>query len=414
MTKIVPLSSAVLKKTRRPDPTRFSGTVADVVRAIRPELPLYILQPERVAENVRAFISQFPGTTMFAVKSNPDKTVIQTMVKSGLKAFDCASIDEIRMIRKLAPKAKIYFMHPVKAREAIREAYEVHGVRAFSLDTMDELYKIVHETGYAPDLELFVRIATPSSKGKAILCWARKFGAEQEQAADLLQKCRPVASRLGVAFHVGWQCMDPKQYRKAVQLAGEIIRRSGVKVEALDVGGGFPSAFSNMTPPARQDYMAEITRAVKDAKLADLDLYAEPGQALVSNAGTLVARVELRKGNMLYLNDGVFGCLHDAGKEIGISFPVAAFRDQGKLAAGMDSFQLAGPTCTTEDMMPGPYMLPADIDEGDWIAFSMNGAYAMTFRTNFNGFGACQQALLYDAGESNVAARHDFRPKTVK
>lgn len=397
MTKVISLPKTLIRRAEREGKhVRLSARIEDLVAELRPHIPLYILKPERVAENVRAFNQEFPGTAMFAVKSNPDSNVIQTMARAGLKAFDCASIEEIRMVRKLAPKAKIYFMHPVKGREAIREAYEAHGVRAFSLDSVDELYKIVHETGYAPDLELFVRIVTPS-KGKVILCWARKFGADQDLAIELLQKCRSVAARLGVAFHVGWQCMDPKQYRRAIFLAAELIRKSGVTVDALDVGGGFPSTFANLTPPARARYMEEITKAVRDARLEKLDLLAEPGQALVSNAGHLVARVELRKGNMLYLNDGVFGCLHDAGKEIGITFPVKGIRPDGPMAANMQDFQLAGPTCTTEDMMPGPFSLPADIEEGDWIEFSMNGAYAMAFRTNFNGFGACQQVLLYDA-----------------
>ena len=269
-------------------------------------------------------------------------------------------------------------------------------MRAFSLDTVEELYKIIQETSYAPDLELFVRIATSSSKSKAIIPLSQKFGASSELAVELLQKCRSVAARLGLAFHVGFQCMDPKQYRKALHLAATLIQQSGVKVDALDVGGGFPSTFANLAPPARQEYMNEITRAVKDFKLGGLELLAEPGQALVANAGHVVARVELRKDDMLYLNDGVFGCLHDAGRDVGIKYPVRAMRPEKEFSGEMQAFQLAGPTCTTEDMMPGPYMLPSNINEGDWIEFSMTGAYSMTFRTDFNGFGKTDVVCLYE------------------
>ncbi|MGQ0527011.1 MAG: type III PLP-dependent enzyme [Alphaproteobacteria bacterium] len=407
MNKVISLSQASVSRAQREGrAARIAGSIDQLVSELRPSLPLYILQPERIIETTRNFVAQFPGSVMYAVKSNPDKTVIQAVARGGVKAFDCASIEEIRLIRKTAPKAKIFFMHPVKGREAIREAYDKHGVRSFSLDTVEELYKIVHETDYAPDLELFVRISTPSN-GKSILCWTKKFGAEREEAVELLRKCRPVSSKLGMAFHVGWQCMEPKQYRKAINLSATIIKQAGVNVEMLDVGGGFPSEFMNMSPPDRTLYMQEITRAVKDAKLGHLELFAEPGQGLVANAGTLIARVELRKGNMLYLNDGVFGTLHDAGKEIGIKHPVTAIRAEDEQADDeVIPFQLAGPTCTTEDMMPGPYLLPANIEEGDWVCFSMIGAYAMAFRTNFNGFGACQVVALYDEKKDALSAKN--------
>ena len=372
-----------------------TGTVEGLVEQLRPALPLYIMRPERMAENARAFVTQFPGTVMYAVKCNPDKGVIQTLSRAGIRTFDCASLEEIRLVRKAAPKARICFMHPVKAREAIREAYHVHGVRTFSLDTTDELYKIIQETAYAPDLELFVRIAPPS-KGKSVISFAGKFGADPASAADLLRKCRPVSARLGLCFHVGFQCMDPKQYRKAIQLSAEVIKQSGVAVEALDVGGGFPSTFVNMTPPARDDYFNEIVKAVADSGLGRLDLLAEPGQSLVSNAGHLVARVELRRGDLLYLNDGVFGSLHDAARSIGITHPARALHPGKDFSTELAPFRLAGPTCTTEDMMPGPYFLPADIAEGDWVEFGMTGAYSMVMRTNFNGFGACETVFLHD------------------
>lgn len=396
MNKVISMPKAAVRRAEaQGKAARLTGTIQQLVGQLRPSLPLYVLKPDAIAENARQFAAQFPGTVMFAVKSNPDKAVIQALSRGGLKSFDCASIDEIRMIRKTAPKAKIFFMHPVKSREAIREAYDVHGVRAFSLDTIEELYKIIQETSYAPDLELFVRIATPS-KGKAVIPLSRKFGANYDDAVELLEKCRPVAARLGLAFHVGFQCMDPKQYRKALQLCANLIRAARVKVDAIDVGGGFPSAFVNLSPPERMDYMMQIIRAVKDFKLGGIELFAEPGQALVANAGHLVARVELRKGDTLYLNDGVFGSLHDAAKEVGLRHPVEGVNADRIFSKHLTGFQMAGPTCTTEDMMPGPYFLPSDINEGDWVAFSNIGAYSQAFRTNFNGFGACHTVLLYD------------------
>src|SRR5690606_26511068 len=98
-----------------------SGSVADVVGAFKPSIPLYVYKPEILAANVQAFMDQFPGEIAYALKSNPDKLVINTLYRAGLRAFDVASIEEVRLVRKCAPKSRIYFMHPVKAPEAISE-----------------------------------------------------------------------------------------------------------------------------------------------------------------------------------------------------------------------------------------------------------------------------------------------------
>lgn len=374
----------------------YQGSVANLISELRPAYPLYILRPDRVAANVRHFLKKFPGQTMYAVKCNPEKVVLQTMVKAGLQNFDCASIDEIRTIRKLAPKAKIYFMHPVKSREAIREAYHTHGVRAFVLDCVDELYKILQETDLAPDLELFVRIAIPKS-GATALDLTGKFGSTAEDAVTLLQHCRPVSTKLGVSFHVGSQCMKPERYAKAIHIAAGAVKASGVSIDVLDVGGGFPSEYPNYQPPAFDLYMEAIRTAIsKHHRLAGVELLCEPGRALVADAGTIIVRIEQRKGDLLYLNDGTYGSLFDAGGQISSIFPTKLHRSKITSSANEAPFRFAGPTCDSIDMMPGPFMLPQDANEGDWIEIQRTGAYCANMQTRFNGFGQTSLIVLKD------------------
>ncbi|MGZ9096998.1 MAG: type III PLP-dependent enzyme [Micavibrio sp.] len=382
----------------------YLGTTAELINEARPTYPLYLLRPEKVTARVREFLTGFPGQTMYAVKCNPEKAVLQTMVKAGLRNFDCASIDEIRLIRKVAPKAKIYFMHPVKSRESIREAYHTHGVRAFVLDCVDELYKILQETDLAPDLELFVRLALPKGKASA-LDLTGKFGASPEAAPDLLQRCRPVSVKLGMSFHVGSQCMQPERYTKAINLAAAAIKASGVKLDVIDVGGGFPSVYPNFTPPPLDMYIEAIRSAMARNRLNGLELLCEPGRALVADSGSLVVRVEQRKGDLLYLNDGTYGSLFDAGGQIQTIFEVKLHRPEGTITGHSAPFRFAGPTCDSLDMMQGPFMLPDDVAEGDWIQIQTAGAYCANMQTRFNGFGQTTLVIMKNNdADSNVIA----------
>lgn len=391
-----------------------TGSSADLVARLRPVLPLYILKPEVLADTARDFVAQFPGTTMYAVKCNPDRLVLQTLYKSGVKSFDVASIEEVRAVRKAAPKAKLYFMHPVKSPEAIREAYHQHNVRAFVLDHVEELYKILNATNLAADLELFVRLALPKN-GAAAIDFSGKFGASPDDAAQLLQKCRTVAARVGLSFHVGTQTVTPESYDSALGLAAAVIGRSGVTVDALDVGGGFPVRYPDSNPPPLSAFMDAIRRGVAAHGLAGIPLLAEPGRALVAMAGSLVVRVEQRRGDVLYLNDGVYGGLFDAGPMLRMRFPVAAIRpDHADEGGALAAYSFAGPTCDSLDMMPGPFMLPANIGSGAWIEIGCLGAYSAALRTDFNGFGRARTVALYDRLPGSVKKGPVKKQKTMQ
>jgi ornithine decarboxylase len=371
-------------------------TVNEVVASERPEEPIHCLRPAAVAATARGFVEGFPGDVMYAVKCNPDPAVLRALWDGGVRHFDCASLPEIRLVRDMFPEAAIHFMHPVKARGAIREAWARYGVRDFVLDSTDELAKLRSEiaaTGVPGALGLIVRIALP--KGAAKLDLSGKFGADFDTAVELLQASRGCAATLGVSFHVGSQCLDPLAWRDALALTGQVIRAAGVKVDVIDVGGGFPVAYPDQEPPPLGAFFAEIEASFERLDLSGVRLWAEPGRALVAAGTSVVVQVQARRGDALYVNDGVYGSLADAGT-LGFRYPVRLIRPDRSAAVETIGFSLFGPTCDSADVMRGPFVLPADVVEGDWIEIGQLGAYGACLRTAFNGF---DRARIVEVGD---------------
>jgi ornithine decarboxylase len=368
----------------------------DAVRSLEPDIPLLCLRPHALEEAAQAFLQGFPGEVLYAVKCNPDPDVLQTLGNAGITHFDAASMAEIHTVRSLFPEAQIHFMHPVKARSAIRAAYYDYGVRDFVLDSMAELKKIVEVLGDARDLTLVVRLALP--KGKAVVDLSGKFGANAADAALLLKACKKLAAKVGLSFHVGSQCVEPDAYERALALSGDVIAASGVALDILDVGGGFPVAYADVTPPPLSAFLAAIARGVAKLDLpADCVLWCEPGRALVAQGQSVVVQVQAKKGGSLYINDGVFGTLADAGPSYGLRFPCRAIAPEGQRRSGkMRAYSFYGPTCDSADRMAGPFLLPSDIQVGDWIEIGQVGAYGRVLSTSFNGFDQVMTAVVGD------------------
>jgi ornithine decarboxylase len=333
--------------------------------------------------------------------------VIETLAANGVNAFDVASIPEIELVAKHAPGSRMAFMHPVKSRRAISAAYFDHGVKTFSLDTHDELAKILDATGNAKDLTLIVRLAV--STDGATYPLAGKFGIDAHNAPALLLAARQAADLMGVSFHVGSQCMKPTAYQAAMAQASRAIVRAGVIVDIVDVGGGFPSIYPGMTPPPMADYVDSIHRGFEEMSVSHTtELWCEPGRALVAEASSLLAQVELRKGDALYLNDGSYGAMFDAA-HFKWPFPTKLVRD-GEASSELRPFRFYGPTCDSLDQMPGPFWLPDDIQEGDFIEIGMLGAYGVAMTTRFNGYGDLDIAVVADAP---MASMYGLAPRVI-
>jgi len=359
-------------------------TVDELINQLKPEKPIYCIRKKSIQSASTYFRNKFPGKVLYAVKTNSHPEVLKTIVESGIENFDVASIQEIKDIRAISPDAKCSYMHTVKSRESIKEAYFNYNIKAFSLDTKDELIKIIEATNQAKDLELFVRVAVSNEHAEIDL--SKKFGALTSEAIGLLRLTKQYAKKVGLSFHVGSQCMHPISYSKGIADIGNIIRKTKIIPDYINIGGGFPAIYPDLVPQSLDSYFEEIKKGLLNLKLEKLPkILCEPGRALVAESGSTIVRVNLRKKQKLYINDGTYGTLFDAGTP-NIVYPSRLIKSGKTISKKLTAFDFYGPTCDSMDYMKGPFLLPNNIKENDYIELGQLGAYGLTFRTQFNGF----------------------------
>ena len=379
-------------------------SVEELVNQLKPERPVYCIRKNSILSASSYFQKKFPGNILYAVKTNPHKEVIKTLIKSGINQFDVASIEEIKTVRKFSNSAKCSYMHTIKSKESIYEAYFKYGVKTFALDTKDELIKILKSTNNATDLELFVRVAVSNEHAEIDL--SKKFGAINSEALGLLRLVKQNAKKIGLSFHVGSQCMHPISYSKGIQEIGDIIKKTKIYPDYINVGGGFPTIYPDLVPQSLDNYINEIKKSLDDLKLDfNPEIICEPGRALVAESGSTIVRVNLRKKQKLYINDGTYGTLFDAGTP-NIVFPSKMIKDNSNkiISKKLTSFDFYGPTCDSMDYMKGPFILPNNIKENDYIELGQLGAYGLTFRTQFNGFFSDE---IYEVEDKPILTLYD-------
>lgn len=359
----------------------------DYVLDLDAKNPTYLISSKKIEKDARNFIDVFPGKVMYSVKTNPAPEVLKAIIQAGINCFDVSSLNEIKLIKSINHDAMLYFMNPVKKEEDIHSAYFHYNVRHFSLDHIDEFYKILRATNNAKDLCLTIRIDTGKNQN-SFIDFSKKFGASKYEAGNLLIKTRPIAKELNLSFHVGTQTIEASRYKHALETCQEIVNNSGIKIDGINVGGGFPVGYeSHHGVRGIEDYIFEIKNGLANQALSSLDLISEPGRILVAQGVKLITRVELRKDDLLFINDGIYGGLFDASDWLGLRYPVQAVSKKHKLSSSLKKFQLAGVTCDSLDMISNPLELPKNIGMGDWIIFENIGAYSQCMRSDFNGFG---------------------------
>ena len=381
-------------------------SVDKLVNQLKPSNPVYCIREESLKKASKFFQKNLNSKILYAVKTNPNKFVLKTLYDSGIDSFDIASIKEIQIIKEIAPKAKCFYMHTVKSRESIKEAYFKYGVKSFSLDTKDELIKIIETTNRAKDLELFVRVSVSNEHAEIDL--SKKFGALTSEAIGLLRLTKQYAKKIGLSFHVGSQCMHPISYTKGIEEIGNIIKKTKIIPDYINVGGGFPTIYPDLVPQSLDSYFDEIKKALKNLKLDTLpEIICEPGRALVAESGSTIIRVNLRKKQKLYINDGTYGTLFDAGVP-NIVYPSRLIKIGKMISKKLTAFDFYGPTCDSLDYMKGPFILPNNVKENDYIELGQLGAYGLTFRTEFNGFYSNE---IYEVDDNPIMTMYDKKNK---
>ena len=383
------------------------------IAKLRPVQPVTLLRPHAARRAARYFVEKFPGRALYAVKANPSPELLKLLWAEGVTHYDVASLGEVRLVAETLPESTLCFMHPVKAEEAIAEAYFKHGVKTFSLDAMGELDKIMSATRGATDLSLLVRIQVSSDHSKLSL--ATKFGADPSELTRLLFATRQAADAMGICFHVGSQAMNPAAYSEAMSRVRDAIVDAAITVDIVDVGGGFPSSYPGMEPPPLEAYFDVIHRTFEALPISySAELWCEPGRALCAEYASVLVRVEKRRGDELYINDGAYGALFDAA-HIAWRYPVALVRELASDVRSMP-FSFYGPTCDDLDHMVGPFELPGDVRAGDYIEIGMLGAYGCAMRTQFNGFTVGENVIVEDEPMASLygAVATETRSNVVK
>lgn len=362
---------------------RFASA-REVAQLLRPSYPVFCVRPHVIERAARHFIELFPGKTMYAVKCNPHPMVLRALYAGGIRAFDTASLAEIAQVAETWEDAGAYFMHPVKPRGVIATAWRVYGVEVYALDHVDELDKLCAQLRGVPEITAVVRLKT--EEAGTLFHLSEKFGAEYDEAVELLREIPRRGMKPGVAFHVGSQCLAPRAYHDALRLVGDVLAAAEITPVCIDVGGGFPAPYLNVDAPALEDFMTAIEDALAELALpSQCEVLAEPGRALVAEGSSLLVQVQLRKGERLYINDGIYGGLSEM-VAAGIKLPAQLIRLDGAPSEHMRIFTLAGPTCDSLDIIPDALRLPVDVREGDWIEIDRVGAYSNALASRFNGF----------------------------
>ena len=377
-------------------------SVDDLISQLQPDKPIYCIRKKSIQIASKFFQDKFPGKILYAVKTNPNKEVLKTIIKSGIKRFDVASVEEIRIIKQFDQNLHCSYMHTVKSRENIKEAYFNYGVKDFSLDTKEELIKILESTNNAKDLNLFVRVAVSNEHAEIDL--SKKFGALTSEAMGLFRLAKINSRKVGLSFHVGSQCMHPISYSKGISEIGNIIKRTKIVPDYINIGGGFPTIYPDLVPQSMESYFQEIRNSLKKLKFDKMpEILCEPGRAIVAESGSTVVKVNLRKKQKLYINDGTYGTLFDAGVP-NIVYPARLITNGRVISKKLTSFDFYGPTCDSMDYMKGPFLLPNNIKENDYIELGQLGAYGLTFRTQFNGFFSDE---IYEVDDSPIMSLYN-------
>lgn len=373
---------------------RFSS-VDSLVREMNPAEPVFCVRPGILRRNASRFTS-FPGRALYAVKCNPHPFVLETLYESGIRDFDVASLHEVELIESLFGKAAgMFFNNPSKSRAAIKSASHKHGIRFYTIDHVSELQKLLDEGSRDNDLVVAVRLSNSSKNARYAL--STKFGASPEEAVELLRAVDQAGIQAGLSFHVGSQCLAPSAFGEALATCGRVIKKAGVPIAVLNVGGGFPAPYPGDEPASLDEYFAAAIFGHQALRIPPgCLLFCEPGRSLVATAASVLTQVLLRKDRSVYLNDGIFGSLQELRhpKE---RRPARLIRPGAMPSSRLAEFRTYGPTCDSDDVLGAPLVLPEDVREGDWVEIGMMGAYSLAMQTNFNGFGV-QNVVRVDSG----------------
>ncbi|MDA1118453.1 MAG: type III PLP-dependent enzyme [Proteobacteria bacterium] len=342
--------------------------------------PFLILDNAIVRDKLRRFRVAMPRVRPhYAVKANPDRRVLKALVQEGA-GFEIASTTELDLLLSLGvPAADVFYSNPMRSRES--DAYAASkGVRWFVVDSVDELRRM-HAVD--PAACLYLRIASQNIGSDWPL--SGKFGAGAGETREIIATAAKLGADLaGVTFHAGSQCRNPENWRVGIEKARVVfdaMLKAGLRPRLLDIGGGFP--VRHVKPIPSIEVISAVVNEALSAFAEDVQVIAEPGRYLVSDAGYFVCRMlgtATRSGKRwMHWDAGLFGGVIETTE--GLKYKIRTDRSGPDVA-----WNIAGPTCDSVDVIMREEPLPSDLQAGDFIYLRNAGAYTTAYASEFNGF----------------------------
>lgn len=354
---------------------------------VQGDLPTpYILTDLTIVEqNARQLKALLPNIGIFyAVKSNPHPKIIEQLDEI-VEGYDIASLGEWELLKKHKVKPeRILFSNPVKVSHHIEKTF-MNGVRFYALDSLDEIKKL---SEFAPGANVYIRVQVSNYGSKFPL--SRKYGVLPAHVAEYAALARDMGLKIrGLTFHVGSQAENVQVWETAFKICSDSIKRleqTGITVDFLDIGGGFPANYGQPSPSI-SSVCKSINKSIDQYVPKNIRVVAEPGRFICAGASILVTKIiarEHRSGiDWLYLDMGVFQGLMEPLEMKGWQYPI--FTDKNPRGY-KKAFTLTGPSCDAYDTIGDEYMLPSEINMGDKLYIASTGAYTTVYGSTFNGF----------------------------
>lgn len=363
--------------------------------------PFLLTDLDVIRSKVHKFKELMPNIDIYyAIKSNNDPRLISA-IDDDIAGYDIASLGEFKQLQSMGVSPeRILYSNPVKIPDHIEETSR-QGVTHYAFDSLTEIEKLKE---YAPGSDVYVRIRVPDYGSKFPL--SGKFGLDPLHVVDYASTAKEAGLNVkGLAFHVGSQSENTRVWAAAFKTCGALIeslRKAGIDIEFIDMGGGFPAKYEEFAPS-----IAETAKAVNKAIETYIDpsirIMAEPGRYISANASMLVTSVigrEHRSGSdWLYVDMGVFQGLMEPLEMDHWKYPI--FTEKSSKGYHKN-FVLTGPTCDAYDTIGQDYELPSDLNVGDRLFIGSAGAYTLVYGSQFNGF---EIPPIYYVGESKEAIK---------
>ena len=365
-------------------------TLSNHLIRTQPDDPILYFNPETLRHRLAEFQRLFPGKVTFAVKANPDATVISNLSTFGIDGFDVASSAEIDLIRQINPKAEMHYNNPVRSKKELRHARNA-GIKSYSIDRPSELTKLA-EIVPSEGVEISVRLKLRTDG--AAYDFGDKYGASPDNCIALLQMAKKLGFITSMTFHPGTQCTKADTWVRYIKACANISDQAGVGLHRLNVGGGFPSIRQSKETDPLPIIMQAIAKAVASEFGKPPSLLCAPGRGLIAEACTLAVRVKSIDADDVTLNDGIYGGLSEFRDIYPIDRLEVISPDGRSRNAATITRPVFGPTCDSLDSLPGGMTLPADIEEEDYILIKGMGAYVIGIGSRFNGYGAIETVTV--------------------